>query len=130
MPLSECPHPSHSCPTTCTSEFSTFTYSYVTVTKNSFSFSKSILANFSQRSKITNPGCKMLFGDQQQVWDMAYKFSKDPCPLPTLLHVSIANTTLPSLIILKQEWNAFSFTYLTDYLGVSIWGLFLFFSKT
>lgn len=62
----------------------------------------------------------MLFGDQHQIWDMAYKFSKDPCPLLTLLHVSIANTTLPSLIILKQEWNAFSFKYLTDYLGVSI----------
>lgn len=63
-------------------------YSYMTVTEMAFSFSKSILVNFSQGicGEISSHGCKMASEDHQQIWDVAHRSPKDACPLPTLLN--------------------------------------------
>lgn len=110
----------------CTSEFSTLTYSYVTGLKISFSFSKSILANFPQGicSEISSLRCKMHSRDHSTsgMWPTIFKefmSSANYC-------MSIVNTSLPSFKILKLVWNVHSFKYLTDLFKSFYLGIFFF----
>ena len=116
-------------PITWTSELSAFMYSHVTGLKISFSFSKSISTNFPKEYAVRFPvsdvkctlGAMAPLGCGPEVFK-EFMSSANCC-------MSIVNTSLPSLKILKLVWNVHSFKYLTGLFKSFYLGIFFFFLK-